>query len=81
MSYGLWLHLPEPWRQSDFALQARERGVLVAPSEAFMVGRNAAQHAVRVSLSQIADDAALEWALGVLASLLRERPLLSAEGV
>lgn len=81
VSYGLWLHLPEPWRQSDFALQARERGVLVAPSEAFMVGRNAAQHAVRVSFGEAADDAALERALRVLASLLTERPLLHAAAV
>src|SRR3546814_19734526 len=44
----LWLRLPEPWRYSEFAAQAERRGVLVTPSDPFMVGRRESAPAVRV---------------------------------
>src|SRR3546814_10565721 len=44
----LWLRLPEPWRSSEFAAQAERRGVLVTPSDPFMVGRRESAPAVRV---------------------------------
>ena len=50
VGYHLWLHLPEPWRSESFAAQTARRGVTVTPAEAFVVGRGAAPHAVRLCL-------------------------------
>jgi DNA-binding transcriptional MocR family regulator len=63
--YGLhlWLLLPDPWRSDGFAAVARRRGVLVSPAEAFLVGRTAGPHAVRVSLGSAPTRAELEKGL------------------
>jgi DNA-binding transcriptional MocR family regulator len=50
LGYHLWLQLPAPWRSQTFAEQVRERGALVTPAEAFVVGRGSVPHAVRVCL-------------------------------
>lgn len=47
----IWLNLPDPWRSTDFAKAAKDRGVLVMESERFVIGRGAAPHAVRISLT------------------------------
>ena len=73
-SCHIWIQLPEPWRGSDFVAQARTRGVLVMPAEAFVVGRGSAPHAVRVCLGSTPDRAPLEKGLNVLADLLRSTP-------
>jgi DNA-binding transcriptional MocR family regulator len=59
----LWLLLPEPWRSDAFTAAARRRGVLVSPAEAFLVGRTAGAHAVRVSLGSARTRAELEQGL------------------
>jgi DNA-binding transcriptional MocR family regulator len=64
--------LPEPWRSEAFVARARTRGVAVTPSEAFVVGRAAAPHAVRVGLGGVASRSALERGLERLAATLRE---------
>ncbi len=70
----LWLTLPLPWRADGFARQARARGTLVLPSEAFAVGRGDVPHAVRISLGGTAGSRArLEEGLATLAGLLAER--------
>jgi DNA-binding transcriptional MocR family regulator len=46
----LWLRLPEPWRREVFVAEAAHRGVTVTGADAFMVGRSAAPHAVRVGV-------------------------------
>jgi DNA-binding transcriptional MocR family regulator len=69
-----WLHLPEPWRASDFANAAKGRGVVVAPAEAFAVGRREASHGVRIGLGPPRDRGRLEQALQTLAELLRDGP-------
>lgn len=74
----LWLELPEPWRTEEFVGEARSRGVLVASSADFAVGRAAAPHAVRISLSEPKDLKSLEKGIGVLAELLARTPALSA---
>jgi DNA-binding transcriptional MocR family regulator len=48
--YYAWLKLPEPWRADAFAADLRARGVLVSPPEAFVVGRAAVPHAIRLCL-------------------------------
>jgi DNA-binding transcriptional MocR family regulator len=70
----VWLHLPPPWRAAELVAGARARGVAVGSPELFAVGRDAAPHAVRLSLGAPAEDAALERALRVLASLLAGPP-------
>jgi DNA-binding transcriptional MocR family regulator len=76
VAYHVWLELPDPWRSGQFVRQARHRGVLVVPSEGFVIGRNAAPHAVRISLGGLDDRRAIEHGLRILASLLAERPPL-----
>lgn len=73
-SCHVWVQLPEPWRSSDFAAQARTRGVLIMPSEAFVIGRASAPHAVRVCLGSTQTRAELEQGLHTLADLLRSTP-------
>jgi DNA-binding transcriptional MocR family regulator len=47
-----WLHLPEPWRTSNFTRQCLRRGVAVLAAEAFVVSRDVAPpHAVRINVS------------------------------
>jgi DNA-binding transcriptional MocR family regulator len=73
-AYQLWLQLPEPWRSETFAEEARRRGVLVTPAQAFVVGRGATPHAVRVCLGAPAERAELERGLRVLAAILETTP-------
>jgi DNA-binding transcriptional MocR family regulator len=77
----LWLDLPEPWRTTEFSAAALARGVAVAPSENFLVGRGTAPHGVRVSLSAPAKPADLERGVEILAQLLREAPQPELSGV
>jgi len=73
-SYYVWLHLPEPWRFEDYALQARQRGIGVTLPTAFAVGRGAVPHAVRICLGGAANRERLVGALDTLAALLAEPP-------
>ena len=70
-AYYLWLRLPEPWRGDGFAAEARARGVLVTPAEAFAVGRAPVPHAVRLCLGAARTRAALSRGLLAVAGLLR----------
>ena len=67
---SLWLHLPEPWRSDAFAAEVRARGVAVTPAEAFVVGRAAVPHAVRVCLGAARGEAELDRALDALVGAL-----------
>ena len=77
-SLHLWLTVPEPWRAAEFADAARGRGVVVTPAEAFVVERESAPHAVRVSIGGARDRGTLEAALETLAQLLSSPPIASA---
>jgi DNA-binding transcriptional MocR family regulator len=70
-AYYVWLRLPEPWRSDAFAAEARARGVVVTPSEAFAVGRGAAPHAVRLCLGAARRRETLVLGLDRVAELLR----------
>ena len=70
-AYYLWLRLPEPWRRDSFAAEARARGVLVTPADAFAVGREPAPHAVRLCLGAARTRATLTRGLDAVAGLLR----------
>ena len=73
-SLHAWLHLPEPWRSAHFAAEAKHRGVLIAPAEAFTIGRANLAHAVRLGFGPPRDRAELETGLRRLAEMLREGP-------
>lgn len=64
-----WLHLPEPWRGSSFALACQQHGVGVLAAEAFTVGRDPAPHAVRINVAAARSRPALERALDTIAEL------------
>jgi DNA-binding transcriptional MocR family regulator len=70
----LWLRLPEPWRSSEFAAEAERRGVLVTPSDPFMVGRRESAPAVRVCFGPPRDHDELRRGLATLVDQLREGP-------
>lgn len=70
----VWLRLPAPWRCADFVAEARRRGVAVTPAEAFVVGRAAAPHAVRLSLGTPPDQSDVAKGLAILAELLAGPP-------
>jgi DNA-binding transcriptional MocR family regulator len=74
VGYHLWLHLPAPWRSESFAAQAARRGVTVTPAEAFMVGRGAAPHAVRLCLGAPRTREALARGLRTVAEALAGGP-------
>lgn len=74
VSFHLWLPLPEPWRTEAFVAHARARGVMVTPSQEFMVGRDTAPHAVRVCLGATLGRERLEEGLRRLAVLLEQGP-------
>jgi DNA-binding transcriptional MocR family regulator len=75
--HHLWLRLPDAWRSESFAAAARRRGVMVTPSEPFVVGRSAAPPAVRVCLGVPASRGELERGLRLVAETLATSP---AEG-
>ena len=73
-SSHVWLPLPLPWRGDDMARQAAARGVQVASADLFTVGRDAAPHAVRISLGAVPDAETLERGLDVVTDLLTRSP-------
>ena len=73
-SLHLWLHLPEPWRSMDFVAEAKLKGVLIAPAEAFAIGRRETPDAVRIGIGLPRDRVSLETGLRILADLLDEGP-------
>lgn len=73
-SFHLWLRLPDPWRSNEFTAQLQRRGVLVTPSEAFVPGREAAPHAVRICLGTPRSRTQLESALAVVRGVLQGTP-------
>jgi DNA-binding transcriptional MocR family regulator len=70
----MWLRLPEPWRSSEFAAEAERRGVLVTPSDPFMVGRRESAPAVRVCFGPPSDRDELRRGLGLLLEQLQDGP-------
>ncbi len=73
-NYHIWLHVPEPWRHSEFVKQAAIIGVLITPAEAFVIGRGMPPHAARISLAGVRDRATLERGLRLIADVLHAGP-------
>ena len=70
----LWLQLPAPWRSEEFYIQARQRGVMVMPAEAFAVGHVNLPHAVRINLGAAQTELQLANAFRVLGDLFANLP-------
>jgi DNA-binding transcriptional MocR family regulator len=69
-AYYLWLRLPRPWRGESFAAEARARGVLVTPAEAFSVDREQQPpHAVRLCVGAARSRETLARGLAAVAAL------------
>jgi len=70
----LWLELPSPWRASDFHAEAARQGISLLTSETFMVGRDAAPHAVRICVGgkKSADD--VQHGMAKIAEILNNGP-------
>ena len=71
--YHGWLTLPEAWRSDAFVTRLAARGVSVTAGEAFVVGRAAAPHAVRLCLGGAVDRRQLVDALEIVRGTLAER--------
>jgi len=77
----IWLWLPDPWRATAFAAEARHRGVSVTPADTFAVGRQVADHAVRICLGPPQRREDLEEGLKRLRRLLDDGPDGNSFGV
>jgi len=69
-AHHFWLELPSPWRGTEFAAVAESRGVRVLTSETFVVGRQAAPHAIRIGTGFPKTLADLEIGLEILREIL-----------
>jgi DNA-binding transcriptional MocR family regulator len=74
-AFHLWLPLPEPWRAGSFAAALRDRGVTVAPSEAFVAGEAPAPRAVRLCVTAPSTREELRHALQIVAATLDGAPV------
>ena len=72
----VWLHLPEPWRASQFVAAAAEADVVLSAAHAFTIGRGQNPHSVRVCLGPPTSEDRAAEALKRLARILEtEDPL------
>jgi len=67
----LWLHLPEPWRATDFAHGAKDRDVVIIAADRFVISRAPAPHAVRISLTSARTRDLLEKGLNIIVDLMK----------
>ncbi len=70
----VWLELPSPWRASDFQAEAEARGIRILTAETFTPGRDAAPHAVRISVGGNHSRAEVERAMAELVDILHGPP-------
>ena len=73
-AFHVFLHLADPWRREDFIQAALSQGIKLSSASAFVIGREVAPHAVRISLAAARDQETLDRALGIIADLAQSRP-------
>ncbi|MEX0730909.1 MAG: PLP-dependent aminotransferase family protein [Aquisalimonadaceae bacterium] len=66
-----WLHLPDPWRGSEFARACHDHGVELLPGEAFTLRHEQPPHAVRINLAAARSRDELERGLRIISDLVR----------
>lgn len=65
-----WLELPDPWRSASFVKAARDRGICVLASDAFLLSRDQEPvHAVRININAARSESELRAGLLTLHSL------------
>lgn len=72
--FHVWLELPHPWRGDAFRFEAERLGVRLASGEAFVVGRDAAPHALRISTGGAKTIKDVKRGLEIITGLLNARP-------
>jgi len=72
-AHHAWLPLPEPWRSEDFRLELERRGVHVLTESAFAAGRKSSTPAIRLTVGQPDNDAAIERAAEAFVDILSGR--------
>ncbi|WP_164868049.1 aminotransferase-like domain-containing protein [Rhodovarius crocodyli] len=70
-AFHLWMRLPVGWTAEEFTRRAAQRGVGVAPSPLFEMGRAAEDQAVRICVNAAPSVERLSEALGILRDLAR----------
>lgn len=73
-AFHVWLELPQPWRGNAFRSEAERAGVRLASGEAFVVGRDAAPHALRICLGGAKTNADVKKGLDIISDILDARP-------
>jgi len=73
-AFHVWLELPQPWRGDAFRMEAERQGVFLASGEAFVVGREAAPHALRICTGGNKSIADVKRGIEIVASILNARP-------
>lgn len=72
LGYHIWMPVPAPWRAADFVAEARQRGVLIAPTGVFAVGRRPEMEAIRICLGSPATLDQVRQGLMVLRDIARQ---------
>lgn len=65
-----WITLPSPWRVGEFVAEAQNQGVVLPPTDSFMVGGGETPHAVRLSFCPPRHRDRLRMGLDALLNLL-----------
>lgn len=65
-----WINLPSPWRVGELVAEAQNQGVILPPTDSFMVGGGETPHAVRLSYCPPRQRTRLQEALDILMNLL-----------
>ena len=73
-AFHLWLPLPPHWPTGELVEAAHAAGVVVAPGQAFAIGRGHAPRSIRLSLSAAPDHDRLRLALTRLKDVLEAAP-------
>jgi len=76
-SYHLWLRLPASWSRTEFVLHMRDKGIVLAVSDAFTVSGTPPE-AARVCLGAAPDRAATQRVLETIADAIARAPASAA---
>lgn len=70
-AFHFLLFPPEPWRDEELTLVAKEKNVLVLPMAAFAVGRVTPRHALRICLGAPRNTVDVEKGMAILSEIIR----------
>ena len=73
-AFHVWLELPQPWRADAFRSEAERQGILLVTGEAFVAGREAAPHALRICTGGSKSIPDVKRGLDIITNILNQRP-------